>query len=848
MQPSDLPIHEIRPKLVAALKENQRLVLRAPTGSGKSTQVPQMLIDEGLVGKGDVVVLQPRRIAARMLARRVAQERGVRLGDEVGYQVRFENLSCPGTRLKYVTEGILLRRLMQDPDLVGTGAVIFDEFHERNLYTDVTLAQTLRMQIERERSLLILVMSATLDEGQLSRFLAPCASLGSEGRTFPVEIAYAAAPERVSRKPIWEQAGYHFRRLVERYPVGDFLIFMPGSFEINRTIEELHSGSAARDFVLLPLYGDLPPERQDAALDQFEKRKVVVATNVAETSLTIGGIRVVIDSGLARIPAFDPNRGINTLVVQKISQASAEQRAGRAGRTGPGYCLRMWGEKEHTLRPVRERPEIHRLELSEVTLSLLASGVENLEEFPWFEAPEEKIMGRAIGLLSDLGALEPGRRRLTEIGRKMALFPLHPRLSRLFLAAHQSSCLRPVTLIAAFTQVRRFLLPLEDKRRAAERDELLGDEMTSKSDFFLLLRAWDLARSHDFAPGFCRRWGIHGMAARQAGQIRWQFLRIAKAQGLEDRERPSSAEDIQRCLVVGFSDHLAKRIDRGSLRCNLVGGRKGEVRRQSVVRESPLLVSAEIEERDVRGDLTVLMGLNTEVREEWLRELFPESFLEGEKVFFDEKLRRVLRTRVSRFRDLLLESSQVSDPSHDEAARILAEEVLDGRLKLKKWNETVEGWINRINFAARHFPEAEIPSISTDERRLLLEQVCYGAFSYREIKDREVWPILHDWLVEEQHGLLQSLVPERVFLKEGTSVRVRYDDQGKAVLRATIEQLYDAPKRIALGGGRIPLLIEVLAPNATVVQVTSDLEEFWSRSYPQIRKELRGRYPKHEWR
>ena len=848
MQPSDLPIHEIRPKLVTALKENQRLVLRAPTGSGKSTQVPQMLIDEGLVGKGDVVVLQPRRIAARMLARRVAQERGVRLGDEVGYQVRFENLSCPGTRLKYVTEGILLRRLMQDPDLVGTGAVIFDEFHERNLYTDVTLAQTLRMQIERERSLLILVMSATLDEGQLSRFLAPCASLGSEGRTFPVEIAYAAAPERVSRKPIWEQAGYHFRRLVERYPVGDFLIFMPGSFEINRTIEELHSGSAARDFVLLPLYGDLPPERQDAALDQFEKRKVVVATNVAETSLTIGGIRVVIDSGLARIPAFDPNRGINTLLVQKISQASAEQRAGRAGRTGPGYCLRMWGEKEHTLRPVRERPEIHRLELSEVTLSLLASGVENLEEFPWFEAPEEKIMGRAIGLLSDLGALEPGRRRLTEIGRKMALFPLHPRLSRLFLAAHQSSCLRPVTLIAAFTQVRRFLLPLEDKRRAAERDELLGDEMTSKSDFFLLLRAWDLARSHDFAPGFCRRWGIHGMAARQAGQIMWQFLRIAKAQGLEDRERPSSAEDIQRCLVVGFSDHLAKRIDRGSLRCNLVGGRKGEVRRQSVVRESPLLVSAEIEERDVRGDLTVLMGLNTEVREEWLRELFPESFLEGEKVFFDEKLRRVLRTRVSRFRDLLLESSQVSDPSPDEAARILAEEVLDGRLKLKKWNETVEGWINRINFAARHFPEAEIPSISTDERRLLLEQVCYGAFSYREIKDREVWPILHDWLVEEQHGLLQSLVPERVFLKEGTSVRVRYDDQGKAVSRATIEQLYDAPKRIALGGGRIPLLIEVLAPNATVVQVTSDLEEFWSRSYPQIRKELRGRYPKHEWR
>ncbi len=807
-----------------------------------------MLIDEGLVREGDVVVLQPRRIAARMLAQRVAQERGVRLGEEVGYQVRFENVSCAETRLKYVTEGILLRRLMEDPDLSRTGALIFDEFHERNLYSDVTLAQALRMQKEGRESLFILVMSATLDEGQLSRFLEPCASLSSEGRTFPVEVGYAAAPERVARKPVWEQAAFHFRRLVERFPVGDFLIFMPGSFEINRTIEELQLGTAARDFVFLPLFGDLPPERQDAAMDRFEKRKVVVATNVAETSLTIEGIRVVIDSGLARIPAYDPSRGINTLLVQKISQASAEQRTGRAGRTGPGYCLRMWGEKEHALRPVRERPEIQRVELSEVALSLLAGGVQGLDEFPWFEAPEEKLLGCALGLLDDLGALRADRSGLTEVGERMASFPLHPRLSRLFLAAHRCGCLRPITLIAAFTQVRGFLLPLEEKRRAAERDELLGDEMTAKSDFFLLLRAWDLARSHDFATGFCRRWGIHAQAVRQAGRIMKQFLSIAKAQGLNDREGPLRAEDIQRCLLVGFSDHLAKRMDRGSLRCHLVGGRKGEVRRQSVVRESPLLVPAEIEERDVRGEITVLMGLNTEVREEWLRELFPESFSEGEKIYFDEKQRRVLSLRVRRFRDLLLESSESSDPSSDEAARILADEVLSGRLKLKKWNEKVEGWINRVNFAARHFPEAEIPPIGADDRRLLLEQVCYGAFSYKEIKDREVWTILNDWLVEEQHALLRSFAPERFRLKEGTSAKVKYDTEGRAVLRATIEQLYDAPEKIDLGEGRVPVLIEILAPNHSVVQVTSDLGEFWSRSYLQVRKELRGRYPKHEWR
>jgi ATP-dependent helicase HrpB len=384
-----LPIYEIEQAIITSLREHRRLVIAAPTGSGKSTQVPQMLLEHGLLGAGQVVILQPRRLATRLLAARVAWERKVELGSEVGYQIRFENVTSPQTRIRYVTEGVLLRQMVTDPKLSGVSALIFDEFHERHLYGDITLAQALDLQEQARPDLQIVVMSATLEAARLEEYLKPCRVIESQGRMFPVEIKFAGEPGYVDKRPIWDQAGEVFGNFVRSGGEGDVLVFMPGSFEIAQTIEAIRHTDESRGFILLPLHGELPPRDQDAAVARHEKRKVVVATNVAETSLTIDGIRCVIDSGLARIPRYDPYRGINTLFIEKISRASADQRAGRAGRTAPGTCLRLWSSEEHAHRPQQELPEIKRLDLAEVVLTLKAAGVENLQIFRWLEQPED---------------------------------------------------------------------------------------------------------------------------------------------------------------------------------------------------------------------------------------------------------------------------------------------------------------------------------------------------------------------------------------------------------------------------------------------------------------------------
>ena len=365
MRNSDLPIFDIKDQLLKGLATEKRLVLSAPSGSGKSTQVPQMLLDGGLLGNGQVTVLQPRRLPTRMLATWVAQGRGVRLGAEVGYQMRLDNVSSPATRICYLTEGVLLRRMLADPDVNGVSAILFDEFHERHLYGDITLARALQIQESRRPDLIIIVMSATLDVAAVEKYLEPCAVLSSEGRAYPVAIEYLAKP--AGDRPVWEQAVKELQRLAREHAQGDALIFMPGAYEITRTVQAARD-ALGQEFVVFPLHGELPPKDQDAAVAKHDRRKIVVATNVAETSLTIDGVRLVIDSGLARIPRFDPYRGINTLLVEKISRAAADQRAGRAGRTAPGHCLRLWTAHEQVRAP-SGNPEVKRLDLAEVILT-----------------------------------------------------------------------------------------------------------------------------------------------------------------------------------------------------------------------------------------------------------------------------------------------------------------------------------------------------------------------------------------------------------------------------------------------------------------------------------------------
>jgi ATP-dependent helicase HrpB len=900
-----LPIYEIEHDIVASLNATRRLILQAPTGSGKSTQVPQMLLKHGLLGKGQVVILQPRRLAARLLASRVARELGVELGREVGYQVRFESCISDATRIKFETEGILLRQLIQDPTLRGIQAVIFDEFHERHLYGDITLARALDIQEQCRPDLLIAVMSATLDADELENYLSQCSSeresahsssvesqsrltsaatnhfhcsvLRSEGRVFPVDIGYLPHRLGPNPPPVWDLASGAFADHVSSGERGDVLVFMPGGFEISQTIEAIRHTPESKGYILLPLHGELSPRDQDAAVARYDQPKVVVATNVAETSITIDGVRLVIDSGLARIPRYDANRGINTLLIERISQASAEQRAGRAGRTAPGRCLRLWSRAEHDERAPQELPEIKRLDLAEVVLMLKAAGVGDLRQFRWLEKPDEISLTHAEELLEDLGALKqvaqasqpagsgdlpvasssggqgcppnPQTRmsalQITPIGRKLLAFPLHPRYSRMLLAAQEYGCVHQACLVAALTQGRDLLLRNVDRDTRSLREDLLGDK--ASSDFWILMRAWNYAAKNQFRLDACRRLGIHAVTARQVGPLFDQFLRIARDEGLDAKPREIKDEALQKCILIGFSDRVARRLDQGTLRCELVHNRRGVLARESAVQHSTLFVTAEV--REVEGrEVNTILSLATAIEADWLRELFPEDMKSDLHVEFDAQAKRVQAAELLRFRGLALSARRVDPPPAEAAARLLAGEIFAERLSLPNWDHSVEQWLLRLRLLCRHCPELQLPDITEDDRKHLIEQLCHGAVSYKDIKEREVKPLVISWLSEAQRQLLDKHAPERLTLANGRTPKVAYETAGSPHISLRIQELYDVTQTPKIAMGRVPVVVHILTPGMKPVQVTQDLANFWREHYPKIKSELARKYPKHLWR
>ena len=847
MQKTQLPIMQIERQLLDALARERRAIVSAPTGSGKSTQIPQMLLDSGVLGDAQVAVLQPRRLATRMLATWVAQARGVNLGAQVGYQMRLENLTSAATRICYLTEGVLLRRMLRDPMLTGLGAVIFDEFHERHLYGDITLARALQIQESTRPDLIVIVMSATLDVAALQKYLQPCAVISATGRTFSVAIEYLTHSAR--DVPVWKLAEQELERLVCKHEQGDILIFMPGAYEIGRTV------AAARvalgpEFVVLPLHGDLPPREQDAAVARYDTRKVVVATNVAETSLTIEGVRLVIDSGLARMPRYDPRRGINTLLVEKISRAAADQRTGRAGRTAPGHCLRLWTAHEHAGRAAQEIPEIKRLDLAEVILTLKASGIDDLESFRWLEPPDRTALARAERLLGDLGALDRAR-TITSLGRRMLAFPVHPRYARMLLAAQEFDCVAPVALIAALTQARDLLARAIEVKAETSREELFGAD--AESDFFMQMRAWRYAHTSGYQVDRCRRAGVQPHAARQVGHVFEQFMSIATSQDLKARDKPLSDDvksAVQRCILLGFSDQLAKRVDATSRRCALTDGRYGILARASVV-TTPLLIAADVREIEDRTgperSLSVVLSMATAVEEPWLRQFFSEDFEEAEHVDFEPVTRRVLARRETRFRNLVLHQSSNNEPPLDKAAQILAREIAAGRCVLKNWDESVEQWILRVNRLREWIPELGLPKIDLEDRTAIIELICHGATSEKQANERAVLPVVKSWLSPEQQRWIEEYAPARLRLPSGRAAQVLYSAEGAPTLAARIQDLYGINDTLWIARRRVPVRIEVLAPSNRPLQVTENLSVFWRDTYPKLKPQLKRRYPKHKW-
>jgi ATP-dependent helicase HrpB len=839
-----LPIYTVESDLNRAVAPGCRVLVQAPTGSGKSTQVPQMLIRSDLVGDGEILVLQPRRLAARLLAQRVASEMGTAVGDRVGYQVRFESKVSRNTRIKYLTEGILLRRLIDDPKLEGVAAVLFDEFHERHLYGDISLGRVLLLQGTTRPDLRLVVMSATLDTDDLAAFLAPCTRVQSEGRTHPVERRFVRrAP---SRDGLCSTAARETADMMLASEEGNALVFMPGAWEIRRTIDSLRPLLAGSGIEVQPLHGDLTADQQNAAVETGQRRRVIVSTNIAETSITIPGIRYVVDSGLARMAAYDARRGINTLLIEKISRASAAQRAGRAGRTGPGTALALWTERDHASRSGFDVPEVRRLDLCEAILALRAGGIQDLETFPWVESPGLEHLERADRQLHELGAIGLDG-RVTELGRDMLAFPVHPRIGRVLIEGAALGCLPDAARVAALTQGRGLYVGKRGRGQQRAREAFI--DRHEENDLLADLRALAFAERMRFEPRACGDAGLHALSARQAVQLADRLVRAAAERGFSREGRPAGHEALARCLLAGFSDHLAFRQDRGTLRCSLVGGRRATLARESLVQQSRLLVAVEISEIEGRdASVTTLLSSCCAIEEDWLLDAFPDDFSEEEVVGLDPVARRISRRRRRRFRDLVLEDRESGEASDSEVAAVLAEEVGAGRYSLPQWDEKVETWIRRVNLLASLFPEYEIAPLTDEDRPLLIEQICLGARSFRALRRQPIWPVLHTWLTPEQHGVLDYLLPERYVLPSGRTARIRYGALPPPVLSARIQDLYDLKGELTVAEGRQRLKIEILAPNQRPIQVTENLDSFWRETYPDIRPALAGRYPKHEWR
>jgi len=889
-----LPIWQIHLEVVRALTQGSRLVLVAPTGSGKTTQVPQMLLDAGLADRPSppdpsrstprkIVVLQPRRVAARTVAARVAWERGGRLGDEVGYQIRFDDQTGVGTRICFVTEGILLRWLQDDPTLAEVSIILFDEFHERNLLGDVALALAKQLQTTTRPDLKIAVMSATLDAEPVARYLGDCPVLVSEGQSWPVETRFL---DYLDERPTTEQAADAVEQIVGSGSPGDILVFMPGMAEINATIRALGANRVREPLAFLALHGDLPPEEQDRAFAPNDRRKVVVATNVAETSVTIDGIRHVVDSGEARVARYDAERGIGTLVIEPISRASADQRKGRAGRTGPGTCYRLWTESGHLNRPERNTPEIQRSDLAEVVLLLHSLGIQRAVEFDWLDKPDPQAVERAERLLITLGALRelesspdsaalPRPSSLTDIGRRMLRLPMHPRYSRMLVEAAKRGCVSPAALCAALVSGRDLLMRLgRDDSHIAEARELF--EASALSDFFTLMRAYQFAKNRNFNVEACRRYGVHAQTARLVQQTFEQILQIAEREKLVGRDEASQAsndltpsapatpgsprsgpadEPLLRCLLAGFADQLCVRRDTGTLECEMTEGRTGTLMRESVVQSAPLFVVASIREVSGRssGPLT-LLGLATVVQREWVEEMFPTLITSRVEHLFDRTHKRVAAVRLVRFLDLVIHHEHQREADPDAGGRCLAEAYRKGWFELPLFNHQLKLFIARVNLVCAALPQLEFPPLNEKAITACLARALRGITTVREAQGTDLAEAFRKHLVTEQLAWLDELTPLTVRWPDGRALKLLYVDRDAdgeiapcAELQIKLQECFQLKEHPRVCEGRVPVKLWLCAPDGKRLDATLDWPAFRADHYPKLRRALQLKYPGVAW-
>ncbi|WP_394821226.1 ATP-dependent helicase HrpB [Pendulispora albinea] len=840
-----LPIDPLLPEIVRRLERAPNLVLEAPPGAGKTTRVPRALLEHGAAkeangegARGEIIVLEPRRLAARLSARRVAEEIGEAPGETVGYQVRFEDVTGPKTRLRFVTEAILTRRLLGDPQLKGVHAVVLDEFHERHIHGDVALACLRHLQRTSRPDLRIVVMSATLDAEPAARFLG-CDSLRSEGRRFDVRIEHATKEDE---RPLELQVASAVRTVMSLPEPGDVLVFLPGAREIRRAQEALEKLAAERDLLVLPLHGDLSPAEQDRAIRPAERHKVILATNVAESSVTIDGVVAVVDSGLARVMGHDPWSGLPRLRVEKVSRASATQRAGRAGRTRPGVCVRLYTKMDFERRPEHQPPEIARLDLTELLLELRAQKIDRALE--WLDPPPPVSLAAAEELLVRLGALETeasSAGEVTAIGRRMLRYPLHPRIGRLLVEAEDRGVFDDATVLAA-------LLAERDIRASARaqfgggRGGRPGDVATEDSDLLQMRDLFREAQDARFTPHVLRAIGLDAGPTFAVDRAHKQLRRIGR---LRDRDRGDDTE-LRKCLLTGYPDRVARRVRGRTLA--MAGGGRAELAESSAVRDAPWLLALDGDEsrRDV-GTIRIASAIEPE----WLIEFYADRIVESTRTTFVRTSQRVESISSMTYDGLVLDESPAAGTARAddaEAAALLAEAVLaDGIAGLAAFapEGALEEWVLRARFARTVDPS--IPLVDDAFLRAVFLEHCMGRRSFAELREASFLDAVQARLGSVFTARIFALAPERITLARGRSVKIRYEAEKTPHIASRLQDFFGMKETPKVGGGKVPLVVHLLAPNQRAVQVTSDLEGFWERHYPALRKQLSRRYPKHAW-
>jgi ATP-dependent helicase HrpB len=768
-----LPVDDLLPAIRDSLRRVPNLVIEAPPGAGKTTRVPPALLH---LVRGQVLVLEPRRLAARLAARRVAYELGEKPGETVGYQVRFEEVAGPRTRLRFLTEGILTRRLIWDPLLAGVDAVVLDEFHERHLETDLALALLRRLQRTTRADLLIVVMSATLDAAPIAAYLDACPILRSEGRLFPLSIAH----QPYSAAPLEKQVVSALESLIAQTPSGDVLVFLPGAAEIRRAERELRPFASQNDLLLLPLYGDLAPAEQDRAVSPAPQRKVILSTNVAESSITVEGVTSVIDSGLARIASDSPWSGLPTLEVARISQASATQRAGRAARTAPGRVVRLFTLEDFHRRRAHDPPEILRRELSELCLTLRAMGVNHPLDLEWLDSPPAAAVARAEDLLDRLGA---GGDR----ARRMARYPLHPRLARLVMDAAERG---------AGEEGCRAAAALSSGARASSCD--LMTLVTSQMD---------------------------PVTQRHFEQIR-RIVRPAKPHA-------HSPDALALAILTAFPDRVARR--RKDRQLLLASGGSAELACDAHVE---FLIAVDIENRTEHA--LPLVRLYCAIQPEWLLDLFPDRVKERAGVEWNRKAERVDAVSALLYDNLVIEETRSGDPDPEQAAALLTERALEGGIEKFVDQDEWAQFLARMAFASQH---ASLPKLDACDA---LRELCRGLKSFAELKSAGA-SLIHT--LEQRAGsrLLNDIAPGRIRLPNGRQTRINYEGGKPPWIASRLQDFFGMRETPRIANGKVALVVHLLAPNKRPVQTTTDLAGFWQRLYPQVRRELSRRYPKHAW-